>query len=66
MVNNPDYIDTSYQRFLVNRFRELLPFDEVPIKLHVRGRGEEWAHAAEQTVRHARLAGQRPTRALLR
>jgi class 3 adenylate cyclase/tetratricopeptide (TPR) repeat protein len=29
-----------------------------------RGRGEEWAHAAEQALRHSRLAGQRPTRAL--
>ena len=24
-VNNPDYLDETYQRFMVNRFRELLP-----------------------------------------
>lgn len=37
-VNNPDFVNTTYQRFLINRFRELLPFPEVPIKLHVRQR----------------------------
>jgi GTPase len=37
-VNNPLFLDTAYRRFLVNRFRELLPFSEVPIKLVVRGR----------------------------
>jgi GTP-binding protein len=41
-VNNPDFVDTTYQRFMINRFRELLPYPEVPIKLHVR-----------QRVRHA-------------
>jgi GTP-binding protein len=37
-VNNPDVVSDSYQRFMVNRFRELLPYDEVPIKLVLRGR----------------------------
>jgi GTP-binding protein len=37
-VNAPELVNESYQRFLVNRFRELLPFPEVPIKLHIRGR----------------------------
>lgn len=37
-VNNPDFVNITYQRFLINRFRELLPFPEVPIKLHVRQR----------------------------
>ena len=37
-VNNPDFVNTTYQRFMINRFRELLPFAEVPIKLHVRQR----------------------------
>ena len=37
-VNNPAYIDENYQRFMINRFRELLPYDEVPIKLVVRPR----------------------------
>lgn len=39
VVNNPDHVEESYQRFMVNRFRELLPFAEVPIKLLIRPRG---------------------------
>src|SRR5438034_1224672 len=37
-VNNPEMVSESYQRFMLNRFRELLPYDEVPIKLVLRGR----------------------------
>ncbi len=37
-VNNPDLIDDLYQRYMLNRFRELLPYSEVPIRLLVRGR----------------------------
>lgn len=37
-VNDPSMFDASYQRFLINRFREELPYPEVPIKLLVRGR----------------------------
>ncbi|HSZ59340.1 MAG TPA: GTP-binding protein, partial [Tepidisphaeraceae bacterium] len=37
-VNNPAYINETYQRFMINRFRETLPFAEVPIKLVVRQR----------------------------
>ena len=32
------FLDEAYQRFMINRFRELLPYPEVPIKLIVRGR----------------------------
>jgi GTP-binding protein len=39
-VNNPEYFDDAYQRFMINRFRELLPYAEVPIKLQIRGKGE--------------------------
>jgi GTP-binding protein len=39
VVNNPEYLDESYQRFMINRFRELLPYPEVPIKLLIRPRG---------------------------
>lgn len=35
-VNNEHYIDETYQRFMINRMRELLPYGEVPIKLVVR------------------------------
>ena len=37
-VNNPAYFNDSYQRFIINRFRELLPYAEVPIRLIVRAR----------------------------
>ncbi|MGC4032990.1 MAG: ribosome biogenesis GTPase Der [Tepidisphaeraceae bacterium] len=40
-VNNADYIDDNYRRFVVNRFRELLPYSEVPIKLQVRSRSRK-------------------------
>ena len=37
-VNNPNYLNETYQRYMVNRFREMLPFGEVPIRLMIRGR----------------------------
>lgn len=37
-VNNPTLITETYQRFMLNRFRELLPYPEVPIKLAIRGK----------------------------
>ena len=37
-VNNPDFVNETYQRFMINRFRELLPYPEVPIRLFVRQR----------------------------
>jgi GTP-binding protein len=44
-VNNAELFDQNYQRFVINRFRELLPFSQVPIKLTIRGR--EAANAEE-------------------
>ncbi len=38
VVNRPAMFTQTYQRYLVNRFREELPFSEVPIKLNVRAR----------------------------
>ena len=38
VVNDPSLFTPNYKRFLMNRFREELPFDEVPIQLVVRGR----------------------------
>jgi GTPase len=38
VVNRPELFTPNYQRFLLNRFREELPFGEVPIKLFIRGR----------------------------
>ncbi|MFA9478167.1 ribosome biogenesis GTPase Der [Phycisphaerales bacterium AB-hyl4] len=43
-VNDPELFDNNYQRFLLNRFRDLLPFSEVPIHLQFRQRGR---HAVE-------------------
>lgn len=37
-VNHPELFDNNYQRFLLNRFRDALPFSEVPIRLLIRGR----------------------------
>ena len=37
-VNDPAMFDPAYQRFLINRFRDLLPFPEVPIKLAIKGK----------------------------
>jgi GTPase len=50
-VNNPAYFDDSYQRFMINRFRELLPYKEVPIRLMVRARqrGERLETAVDET-----------------
>jgi len=37
-VNNPAYFNETYHRFMINRFRETLPYKEVPIKLVFRPR----------------------------
>jgi len=37
-VNDAEVFDDKYKRFLINRFRDLLPFPEVPIKLRIRDR----------------------------
>ncbi len=45
IVNRPDLFTPNYQRFLVNRLREALPFGEVPIRLVIRERRREEAEA---------------------
>jgi GTP-binding protein len=37
-VNKPSLFDPTYQRYLLNVFREQLPFRDVPIKLYLRAR----------------------------
>ena len=37
-VNDHQMFEPTYQRFIINRFRELLPYSEVPIKLLIRGK----------------------------
>ncbi|MFI4911685.1 MAG: ribosome biogenesis GTPase Der [Sedimentisphaeraceae bacterium JB056] len=39
-VNRPDYFDENYQRFMINRLRDLLPVSEVPIRLMFRKHNE--------------------------
>ena len=40
-VNHPDFLDQNYQRYLINRLRDLLPFPEIPIRLLLRPRRPE-------------------------
>ncbi len=61
-VNNADYIDENYRRFVTNRFRELLPYAEVPIKLQVRGRARD----PEREATHAGLMDKRVKRRIIK
>ncbi len=38
VVNDPDLFTNNYERFMMNRLREVLPYDEVPIRLILRAR----------------------------
>jgi GTP-binding protein len=38
-VNEPSRVTPAFERYLVNRMRESLPFSEVPIRLFFKGRG---------------------------
>lgn len=40
-VNDPELFDPGYQRFIIGRFRQQLPFAEVPIKLVLRSHHRE-------------------------
>lgn len=37
-VNGPELVTENYKRFLLNRFHEMLPYEEVPIRLIFRAR----------------------------
>jgi GTP-binding protein len=39
-VNHPSLFDATYQRYLLNVFREQLPFRDIPIKLYLRARSQ--------------------------
>src|SRR5262249_7409414 len=39
-VNSTKLFDTSYHRYLINVFREKLPFHDIPIKLYLRSRSQ--------------------------
>jgi GTP-binding protein len=38
-VNDPALFDTGWMRYLENRFRDTLPYAEVPLRFRLRGRG---------------------------
>ncbi len=40
-ANDPELFDNTYQRYLLKTFRDNLPFNDVPIKLHLRRRSRE-------------------------
>jgi len=40
-TNRPDNIHFSYQRYLVNCFREKFNFDQVPLRIQFKGRGRQ-------------------------
>lgn len=45
-VNNPNKFDENYQRFMINRLRDTLPYPEVPIRLLLRNHRETSADKA--------------------
>jgi GTP-binding protein len=54
-VNNPDLVTGEYERFLLNRFRDHLPFAEVPIRLAYRRRRERLPVDGERPRRRKRV-----------
>ncbi len=53
-VNEPELVSPEYRRFLVNRFHELLPYPEVPIKVVLRRRERD-----DRTAHFRKLRGKR-------
>jgi len=47
-VNEPDLFDNGYERYLLNKLRDELPFSEVPVKLVFRGRTQKPQETAER------------------
>jgi len=48
VVNNPAFIDDSYQRHIINRLRDVLPYPEVPIRMLIRPRGRTMEKALDE------------------
>ncbi|WP_432798614.1 ribosome biogenesis GTPase Der [Poriferisphaera sp. WC338] len=51
-VNHPELFDNNYQRYLMNRLRNMVPFPEVPIRLMIRGKEKI---SAEERLRRKKL-----------
>jgi GTP-binding protein len=56
VVNHPTLFRPGYLRFLMNRFREELPFSEVPIRIVVRARRQQEDDLYEGRDQPARIA----------
>jgi GTPase len=50
-TNGPELFDKTYQRYLVNTFRDQLPFKDIAIKLHLRHKRRD-EQAPEDTDEH--------------
>jgi GTP-binding protein len=61
-VNHTSLFDATYQRYLLNVFREKLPFHDIPIKLYLRARTQSDPHG-ESSVDPTADAGPREARA---
>jgi GTP-binding protein len=61
-VNHPEWVTESYQRFMLNRFRDLLPYPEVPIKLLIRGHGGQQRGEAERTLQSPEKSGRKASK----
>lgn len=48
VVNRPKLFTPNYQRYLLNRLRESLPFEEVPIRLVIKGRSRSERRTDEE------------------
>ena len=60
-VNDPDLFAEDYRRFLLNRMRDLLPFEDVPVRLDLRARRrDEQGDAGE--LRRRPPAKKKPSR----
>ena len=51
-VNHPELFDNNYQRFLMNRLRDIVPFSEVPIRLLIKGKEKV---TAEERIRRRKM-----------
>lgn len=62
VVNKPELFHGDYERFLLNRFRENLPFDEVPIRILFRDKKRAERALAERQRAASKSGGpKRPT-----
>ncbi len=49
-VNSPSLFEPTYQRYLLNVFREQLPFHDIPIKLYLRARSQSDPNAPRAAI----------------